>query len=52
MRVIPYMLMGFLISYLLGLAGIPIFSVKGILINLVASGILIWAQYVVEYEST
>ena len=45
MKFIPYLLMGFLIGYLLNLAGIPLFSSKGILINLIAFGILFWTEW-------
>ncbi len=45
MKLVPYSVMGFLISYLLSLAGIPFFSSKGILINLVAFAIMLWTEY-------
>ncbi len=44
MRIIPYMLMAFLVCYLLDAALIPIFSAKGVLTNLIACLLMFWAE--------
>lgn len=45
MKIVPYLLMAALVNLLVNQAGIPILSINGVLINLVAFGIMLWTEY-------